>query len=132
MIKDFNKLFDIAKSLCGQWETGSQVTVARVSSALLTDKGDIFTGVSIEAPCGMGFCAEHSAISEMLKQGQSRIKFILAVDSSGVIPPCGRCRELIRQVDKCNFENTAIAISDEEDCLLKQLLPSPFIQTENA
>jgi cytidine deaminase len=127
---DINDLSEIAKSFYGKRIVGFQVMVARVASALLTEAGDVFTGISIEAPCGMGVCAEHSAIAEMLKNGQSKIKSIVAVNSSGIIPPCGRCRELIRQINIDNYYNTMIAIDDENICPLSELLPNPFFSSE--
>lgn len=53
----------------------------------------------------MGFCAEHSAVAEMLKNGESVIQAVVAVDNDGnAVPPCGRCRELMSQLSKQNLE----------------------------
>src|SRR5262249_59051721 len=37
-----------------------------VGSALISDKGNVYLGVCIDTSSGMGFCAEHSAISAMV------------------------------------------------------------------
>ena len=36
-----------------------------VGCALVTDRGARYLGVSIDTPCGTGFCAEHAAIAAM-------------------------------------------------------------------
>lgn len=43
----------------------SGCTVEGVGSALLMKEGKTFTGVSIDLECGIGFCAEYSAIASI-------------------------------------------------------------------
>src|ERR1700675_1089263 len=76
-----------------------------VASTLITDKGNVYSGVCIDTGSGTGFCAEHSAIAAMVTAGEYKIKSIVAVwrDDKGVtyiLPPCGRCREFVRQIDE--------------------------------
>jgi cytidine deaminase len=79
------------------------VEAGSVASALVTDTGNLHLGVCIDAPSGIGFCAEHSAIASMITSGESRIVTIVAVNWDGaLLAPCGRCRELIRQVHPQN------------------------------
>jgi cytidine deaminase len=60
----------------------------------------MFTGVCVDTACSLGFCAEHAAVAEMLKVRQSHVRMIVAVNKDGaVLAPCGRCRELLWQVD---------------------------------
>ena len=97
--------------------------LATVGCALLTAKGNTYTGVSMDFSCGIGFCAEHSAVAEMVKGGETAISRIAAVLASGkVIPPCGRCRELIYQVNRKN-NNCAVIISNKEKMKLSKLMP---------
>jgi cytidine deaminase len=98
-----------------------------VGCALMTDKNTIFKGVCIDTSSGMGFCAEHTAISQMITQGEYKIKKIVAVwkDEKGVvfvIPPCGRCREFMRQTNEENLE-TEIVLDTNKAVKLKELLP---------
>src|SRR5437764_6868262 len=79
-----------------------------VGSTLITDKGNQYSGVCIDTGSGTGFCAEHSAIAAMVTAGEYKIKNIVAVwkDANGtlyVVPPCGRCREFILQIDEDNL-----------------------------
>ncbi|AQX84115.1 cytidine deaminase [Elizabethkingia bruuniana] len=76
-----------------------------VAAAIETGAGNVYTGVSIDTACSMGFCAEHSAVAEMLKHGEHIIQAVVAVDNEGnAVPPCGRCRELMSQLSKQNLE----------------------------
>ena len=98
-------------------------TAGAVGAALLTAKGNIYTGINIEIACGIGFCAEHSAIAEMLKNRETQIEMIAAVHIDTIIAPCGRCRELMFQVDYKNV-NTKIYLSKERYVTLNELLPN--------
>lgn len=98
-----------------------------VACALVTDAGSWYVGVCIDTASGTGFCAEHAAIAAMVTAGEYRIDRIVAVwrDDSGVryvLPPCGRCREFMRQVDPENL-GTRVVLSREEAVELRELLP---------
>ena len=99
-----------------------------VGAALLTDQGNIYRGVCIDTGSGTGFCAEHSAIAAMVTAGEYRIAKIVAVwrDSRdgrlSVLPPCGRCREFIRQIDAANLA-TVVLLGRDRAATLATLLP---------
>ena len=80
------------------------ISAGGVAAALQTASGRIYTGICLDLACGIGFCAEHSAIAEMLKARETEILRIVAIDADGVLAPCGRCRELIVQVDRRNLD----------------------------
>ena len=74
-------------------------------------------------PCGMGFCAEHSAAAALVTAGESRVIQMVAVGEDGrVAPPCGRCREFIRQLHRENGE-CLVLIGEGEVKSLSELLP---------
>jgi len=94
-----------------------------VAAALEAEDGTVYTGVCIDAECGVGFCAEHSAIAELAKTGSMRIKRIVAVKWDGrLLAPCGRCRELLYQVDYRNID-TRVILAPDRDVTLGELLP---------
>lgn len=98
---DFNKLLDIAKSVLHERQISRMAIAGTVAAASLTDQGNVYTGVCIDTPAGMGFCAEHSAIAAMVTAGESKIVKCIAtgVDDEGrACAPCGRCREFINAV----------------------------------
>lgn len=98
-----------------------------VGCALVTAGGNVYRGVCIDTASGTGFCAEHGAIAAMVTAGEYRIRKIVAVwkDEAGVayvLPPCGRCREFIRQIDEDNLE-TDVVLGKNETSKLRDLLP---------
>ncbi len=103
----------------------------RVGCALLADNGKIYTGVSIDLVCGLGNCAEYSAIAQMVKDRETVIKMIVSVyEGKDIIPPCGRCRELIAQLDTHNYE-TQVIIQNNICVPLSELLPSKWIKVKD-
>ena len=84
--------------------------------------GSVYTGVCIDTPCSMGFCAEHAAAAAMVTAGESRVVRLIAVYEDGsVIPPCGRCREFLCQL---HDENPACLVQlADRVATLEELLP---------
>ncbi|MFI6517919.1 cytidine deaminase family protein [Spirillospora sp. NPDC050679] len=99
-----------------------------VASTLVTDTGAFYSGVCIDTPSSLGFCAEHAAIAAMVTAREFRIAKIVAVcrDERGalyVLPPCGRCREFIRQIAPANLD-TEVVLGREDSATLAELLPA--------
>jgi len=99
-----------------------------VAASLVTTSGNQYGGVCIDTGSGTGFCAEHSAIAAMVTAGEYEIARIVAVwrSESGdlyVLPPCGRCREFIRQVDPANL-GTEVVLGRRRSSSLADLLPA--------
>lgn len=124
----FETLVRIAAATVNDRQISKSSWAGSVAAAILTDKGNIYTGVCIDTPCSMGFCAEHAAIAAMVNAGETRIIKCVAVRASDkkVIPPCGRCREFIRQIDD---ENDQCEVLVEEGIVvtIKDLLPHSWI-----
>lgn len=120
---DNTSLRQIAQKFAGERRLNDFIEYGGVAAAIETVNGNIYTGISIDTACSMGFCAEHSAVAEMLKHGESRIKSMVAVDGNGhAVPPCGRCRELISQLSKHNLQ-TIIEVKDGVFVTLAAILP---------
>ena len=122
MDKEFLLLKDVAMKLAGDTTVSKYVRCGHVACALLTDKGNVYTGISINAKCGIGFCAEHSAIADMLKAGESKIEKLVSASENKVVVPCGRCLEFIRQINEENI-STKVLISDVNIKTIDELLP---------
>jgi cytidine deaminase len=111
-----------ALKVVGKFQCSRDCTAGGVGAAVLSASGELFTGICIDTACSLGFCAEHAAIAEMLKHRQTRIVAVIAVNAKGsVIPPCGRCRELLHQVDDANWDTKVIL--DNAVVTLRELLP---------
>lgn len=120
------ELIEKAKSVIRPKIISEGVSIGDVGCALITATNKIHLGVSIDACCGIGFCAEHSAIASMATSGEYIIKKIVAVLENGtILSPCGRCRELMYQIDKKNW-NTEIIIDKNRVAKLRDLLPDPW------
>jgi cytidine deaminase len=117
------ELVATATALMGEFRTSDTCVAAEVAAALVSASGHVYTGVCIDTASSLGFCAEHAAIAEMLKARESEIALIVAVSAKfGILAPCGRCRELMWQVDPRN-RATRIIVGHGEVVTLTELLP---------
>ena len=120
------ELIEAAQAVLRPHRTGDRL-FGDVAAVLVTEAGHRFAGVSIDTGSGTGFCAEHSAIAAMVTAGEYRIAAIVAVwrdekTSLYVLPPCGRCREFMRQVDSANLDTTVL-LQGGRSALVRDLLP---------
>ncbi len=116
-----------ARKLVGEFSLAKAgLTAGSVAAALVTEKGNMYTGICLDVTCGMGFCAEHSAIAAMLLNRETVITKIVAVGHDGILPPCGRCRELMVQVDRRNHE-CEVLLPNGTSRKLKELLPFSWL-----
>ncbi len=103
------------------------LTAGSVASALVTDAGNVYTGICLDLACGVGFCAEHAAVAAMLQHRETVITKIVAVSADRVLPPCGRCRELLLQVNRRNLE-CEVLLAPGHSRKLRDLLPDPWLE----
>ena len=121
------ELVDAARSVQGAFcLRRPKFEAASVGAALRSSSGTVFTGVSVHLACGIGFCAEHAAVAEMLKHRETRIQAIVSVTAEAVLPPCGRCRELMLQLDAKNSE-AQVVLPNDSVVLLRDLLPEHWL-----
>jgi len=122
-----DELIQKAQAVVNPRKIAHGFTVGDVGCALLTEKGNLHVGVCIDAGGGIGFCAEHSAIASMITHGEQRIRKIVAVLGDGtILPPCGRCREFMHQVDGSNMDQTEVLLGRDKVVKLRDLLPYPW------
>ena len=127
LTKEDNELIERAKALVGEKKVSGGV-VKEVGAALLTKDGKIFTGVSLNLYCGIGFCAEHSAISNMISHSnETQIRTIVAHSGNEIMYPCGRCRQMMELIDKRNRNNTDVIVSKNKKVRLTELLPGEWM-----
>jgi len=102
-------LYQIALQTVSPIKLKKNGEAGHVGCALETVGGVVFTGICIDVPCSIGICAEQAAIVAVYEDGS-------------ILPPCGRCRELMSQLDLYN-ENTMVVVDFEKEVRLKELLP---------
>jgi cytidine deaminase len=125
-ITEVTSLVKAARAVRQEFHLSHDFTAGSVGAALQTRSGRIYTGVCLDVSCGLGFCAEQAAVAEMLKNRESEIIAVVAVGESGVLPPCGRCRELIAQINAKNMD-AAVALSEDRLVTLRELLPEHWL-----
>ncbi len=121
------QLIRAAQEVQGEFNLRNDFSAGSVGAALMTRAGNIYTGICIDLACGIGFCAEHSAVAEMLKHREREIDWVVAVGSAGsILPPCGRCREMMLQVHK-NNRNTRVILPGGQVKTLSALMPDSWL-----
>ena len=126
----FEELYQHAYSVLNPRKLSEDAEAGGVGAALLTDKGNVYVGVCIDTACSMGFCAEHAAAAAMVTAGESRVEKMIAVGWDGhIMPPCGRCREFISQLNDGNV-NTRVMVRKDVVWTLGNLLPYGWRRTE--
>jgi len=119
----FDELYKKANGVVQPRKLSAEAESGGVGAALLSDKGNIYTGVCIDTACSMGFCAEHAAAAAMVTAGENRVLKMIAVGWDGrIMPPCGRCREFISQLHDDNLE-TEVMVGEDTILTLRELLP---------
>jgi cytidine deaminase len=127
-----DELIARAGAVAGKFSLGGFVSnsAGEVAAALVTPGGKVYTGICIDVACSLGFCAEHAAIAEMLKARETRVEKIVAVRQDGaILPPCGRCREMLVQIDPANVR-TEVIVEGGETVTLADLLPHRWSEVE--
>ena len=121
MEKIWNKLYNAAKNVLNPRKVSSIIEVGGVSAAIEAESGKIYVGVCVDSACSLGICAERNAIFNMITNGESRIKRVVAINWDGkVISPCGACRELMSQLMPSDYKKIEIML-DYEKCKIVTL-----------
>lgn len=105
----------------------------KVGAALLCADGAVYQGCNIEnASFSPTICAERTAFSKAVSEGQREFIAIAVCGGkdgviSGVFPPCGVCRQVMREFCKDEFlVYMANRDGKFETRTLAQLLPDSF------
>lgn len=124
---NFDELYNIANKLAKEIKIEKHTFISEVAVALITDKGNLYTGRSIKTTCNLGMCAENVAVSNMILNNESKIvKFVAVYEGGKIITPCGKCREFLYQINNDNAE-CEILITKDKTVKLKDLLPYSWI-----
>lgn len=120
------ELIEAARAVCGGFPLQDEFSAGGVGAAIRTADGHIYTGICIDLGSGLGFCAEVAAIAEMLKLRETQIDTVVAVSGQRILPPCGRCRETMAQIDARNMDSRVI-VGEDQEVLLRDLLPQHWL-----
>ena len=121
------ELIEEARKITGEFKLSKEwLSAGSCGAALLAANGTVYTGICIDLACGIGFCAEHAAIAEMLKDRETRIIAVVATSPEGIVPPCGRCREMMLQIDS-NNRDTEVILDEGTIKKLSDLMPDHWL-----
>lgn len=121
----FEDLYEKAKAVFNPREVSPFIEAGSVSAAILTDKGNVYTGVCIDTACTLGMCAERNAIANMITHGESKIVKLLCYMGEGQVgSPCGACREYLMQLHEASGDMEILKDYETmETVKLKELIP---------
>ena len=97
--KQWEELYSRARHVQNDRRISDTMEAGCVSAAIMTASGNIYVGVCIDMNSSLGMCAERNAMANMITNGESEIRKVLAVmpnESCGA--PCGACREFMMQL----------------------------------
>jgi cytidine deaminase len=99
-----------------------------VGAALLAASGKVYRGANVEnASLGLSVCAERTAVFAAVNAGEKSFRAIaVATDTDLPTPPCGTCRQVLREF----VEDLPVYLAGRdagiEETSLARLLPRAF------
>ena len=130
MERTWAELYEDAKAVLAPRNVSDIIEAGGVAAAIEAGSGKIYVGVCVDTACTLGVCAERNAIFNMITNGESVIKKVIAIDSDGkAIPPCGACRELMSQIMPKDYKDIQIMLDYHNDRVvtLGELTPEWWI-----
>ena len=100
-----------------------------VGAAVLCEDGSIVAGCNVEnASYGLTVCAERNAIARMALEGKKQVLAVaIVVDTPRPTPPCGMCRQVMREFGGEEVPVRSRNLKGKEDrSKLGKLLPNAF------
>ncbi len=91
------KLFELAKAAMAN--AYAPYSNFPVGASIRSESGKLYSGANVEnAAYPQGCCAEASAISAMVTDGERRIAEMVVIGKGeALVTPCGGCRQKIRE-----------------------------------
>ncbi len=126
----WNKMYQAAEDVQKPRKISDCIEAGGVAAAVLSSSGKIYTGVCVDTCCTLGICAERNAVFQMITNGESEIKKVLAVMPDGKCgAPCGACRELMAQLMPEHYREIEILLDydTEKIATLGALTPEWWI-----
>lgn len=103
-----------------------------VGAALLSEDGEIFTGVNVEnISFGLTNCAERTAFFKAISEGKRKFTAIAVAGGDSYLPPCGACRQVMAEF--CDRDFKVIFVKSENEYIVKtleEILPFSFSEED--
>ncbi len=112
-------MYNAAKAVQNGRKISDYIDAGGVAAAVLSASGKIYTGVCIDTCSTLGICAERNALFNMITNGESIVKKVLAIMPGGKTgAPCGACREFMVQLMPDNYSEVEILLDYETEKII--------------
>ena len=112
-------LYAAARAVLNPRRVSKMMEAGGVAAAIEAESGKIYVGVCVDTACTLGVCAERNAIFNMITNGESGLRRVLAINSKGkALPPCGACRELMTQLMPQDYRSVEVMQDYEKERLV--------------
>ena len=109
-------LYAAARAVLNPRRVSKMMEAGGVAAAIEAEPGKIYVGVCVDTACTLGVCAERNAIFNMITNGESGLRRVLAINSKGkALPPCGACRELMTQLMPQDYRSVEVMLDYEKE-----------------
>lgn len=109
-------LYAAARAVLNPRRVSKMMEAGGVAAAIEAESGKIYVGVCVDTACTLGICAERNAIFNMITNGESGLRRVLAINSKGkALPPCGACRELMTQLMPQDYRGVEVMLDYEKE-----------------
>lgn len=116
----WDELYTKAKEVQNNRKISDYVEAGGVAAAIESASGKIYVGVCVDSACTLGICAERNAIFNMITNGESSIKKVIAIMPDGKTgAPCGACRELMVQLMPDTYKDVEIMLDYKTKEIIK-------------
>lgn len=126
----WDSLYRAAMNVLNPRAVSRIIEAGGVAAAIESESGKIYVGVCVDGACTLGICAERNAIFNLITNGESKIRRVVAVNWDGkVLPPCGACRELMTQLMPDDYKTVEVMLdyASKKVVSLAQLTPEWWI-----
>ena len=107
-------LYAAAKAVLNPRQVSKMIEAGGVAAAIEAVSGKIYVGVCVDTACTLGVCAERNAIFNMLTNGETELRRVLAIGGRGkALPPCGACREMMAQLMPEKYREVEVMLDCE-------------------
>lgn len=116
MERIWKDLYAAARAVLNPRKVSEMMEAGGVAAAIEAESGKIYVGVCVDTACTLGVCAERNAIFNMITNGESGLRRVLAINSKGkTLPPCGACRELMTQLMPQDYRGVEVMLDYEKE-----------------
>ena len=121
----WKKLCKLTQKYVNERDISPFMHAGQVAAGIETKSGNVYFGICLDSKCDWGICAERAAIMDMIKNGESEVVKVVAIDRTGEVRlPCGLCREALMQLHANSKDIEILCNRDTEETIkLGELLP---------